>query len=1053
MTGKGGPEIADRSPDGDVTSENAAGRDVVAPAQARGWYRWVQPLLATDALWFGLLAIVLGFIAQHILTPNGMPDFTANVTAATRWYILAVAILIIGWAGSYTNLSLVRVPATTARGLRAWLGVLERTSAILLGLAVLLNLLAVVLLRHNWYSLQGGILWVVSLALVVVAYLEDSGGADREGENGLAGRWRAIVRRLSSARRNGEPVAPGDGAGPTLPMRYRRRLEVAALLAVMIVALIFRLWRLGDLGPGMHGDEGEAGTQALSIDNGNLVSPFMRGWFNQPNFYYWSLAICMKIFGTGLFGLRSFALLCGLATVLFVYLAAWEMFGLRAAVIAGFFIAFQSADLLFSRQQFSNDTVPAFEAAVVYFTLRGLRTRRHLDFVIAGFAAGFAIYYFAGGRLIGPVAVLFLLYLAVVHRPFLRAYWSHALAFGIAAAAIATPWLAFNQQYPLPSTTYPNDRFIWLHHADLAVQYGTSDWRTILWDQLTRTLSIITHGIDVSAMSALDFPIARPLEAVLIVLGLAWALWRWRDSRFALISLWFWASIIAGGVLTVDAPNLPRILGILPILPLAIAAVLDHLWLQFSSAALKLRCAVRWPEHRAGLAGQWIGGAVAAGAIIISGVQNKQTYLDHYLNSRNDTIVTAQALYVQQHGLAPFYYDLGAPVIYWTHGDNRFINQHALGEDMANPSSLLPITDNGPSAESDANFMVWPVMYDYLHVLQVYYPGGKKETIPVGDAAHQNEPLISYSLTSQQIDRHRVFLARYVPARGRTLLRRESRIGLAGAAPPGGLTYPVRVTWSGALVAPSYNRYRFRLSAAAGTTMAIDNVQVISPTSSRGSVVMAQGVHSVRLTSTLATRRSPVSLSWAVGTGGLQAVPRRYLWDGQVGEALQGDITLHASPLAQHITGITERRIDGFLGFRSTPLAFSWFGPMNGRWSGTLHVRRAGRYGFSLNSLGTSDLLIDGRPVVSDIAAGASPNLNDGEVRLSRGHHSVVIAYSFQAGVGYLECWWTPPGGTRQLFVTPDLRPSSPGVTFSRHFVPPRIILPPPTPEPLGDQE
>src|SRR5207245_4781979 len=142
--------------------------------------------------------------------------------------------------------------------------------------------------------------------------------------------------------------------------------------------------------------------------------------------------------------------------------------------IAGFFIAFQSGDLIFSRQEFSNVTTPTFMTVAFYFLLRGLRTQRHLDFVFAGCGAGFALYYFAGGRLVGPVAAVVLAYLALRHRAFLPNYWTHVGAFVLALLAISSPFVAyFVVDHPIPANVYPNDRFIWLHYADLARQYKT----------------------------------------------------------------------------------------------------------------------------------------------------------------------------------------------------------------------------------------------------------------------------------------------------------------------------------------------------------------------------------------------------------------------------------------------------------------------------------------------------------------------------------------------------------------------------------------------------
>ncbi len=1021
-----GPVVPDAESDSPPETQVAAGSDDTQTPSAvmPAWRARLQSIMSVDGVWFGLAAVALGIHAQLILTPNGRPDPHADSVSATRWYLLAVAVLIIGWAEGYTNHSLLTIPRQATRGLRGWLAPdtfsRSRRDTWLVSAAIAVNLLALLVLRGNWYSLVGGLLWVGSIGLLIAGY---------------AGERSAAV--------------PGEGSRPVTRFWTRTRvIETVALAAILGLALALRLWRLGDLLPGMHGDEGEAGTQGLAILNGDLVSPFMRGWFNQSNVYYWSLAIAMKLFGTGLFGLRSFALICGMLTVLFTYLITREMFGVRAAILAGLFISFQSAALLFSRQEFSNVTIPPLEAATFYFLVRGLRTRRHLDFALAGLIGGFAVYYFAGGRLIVPVAAMFLAYLALLHRSFLRAYWTRALAFFLGVFTIASPFAAYYLAYPLPTNTYPNDRFIWLNHDQLAALYGSSNWSTIVWDQTTRTFSILTSGIDLSAMSALDFPIARPFEAVLIILGLAWSIWRWRDTRYFLLSLWFWTSLFIGGVLTTDAPNLPRILGILPVMAILIAIILDRIWRQITVVGYGSDNNRTW-----GRLALWGGGVLVALVALVSGIQNKQLYIDSWLNEHTNTIVTGQALYVQNHGLRYHYYDMGAPIIYWTHGDNRFINPQALlqGEDAVNLSSNLPILDNGPTGEQDADFMVWPNEYDYLKVLQAYYPEGTEHSMRLGDPAHLTQPLIGFTVSHQAIDRHRTLLARYQSASGKSISRREPRIGLAvGALPPPGLRYPVQASWTGGLVAPTYGTYSFQLQAPAHSRLTIDGVQVFPASGKTSSIILAQGPHTIRLSAQLSGPQTPVAVTWS-GLGIPDGpIDRRYLWDNHIGRAWLGESQPAASPPSSRPATPVAWRVDGFLGFRSSSLALEpgVLAP-NGlldRWTSVLTVRQAGTYGFELNSFGNSSLLVDGKSVVNDVAPGPDPNLANGQVHLSAGTHRLELRYSWQVGTGYLELSWQPPNEPLQFFVTPDLHPPAPAAWHPGSPGAPRVAPPPPIP-------
>lgn len=934
----------------------------------------------------GLAAISIGLRAQLLLTPDGFPALSADTVAATRWYILAVGIVLIGWSEGYRNYSYLR-PFHRA-SLRSLLATERMQFRLMLaGLALVANLSALLALSRNWYSPIGFGLWVVSLALVIVA----ARGAAPRGET---------------------PDVPRDRR------QSPRWLEVAAFTSIVALALMMRLWRLGDLAPGMHGDEGEAGADALGILNGVPTSPFLRGWFNNPNMYFWALALTMKLFGTNLFGLRMFAVICGLVTVVFVYLIAREMFGLQGAIAAGFLMAFQSADLLFSRMELSNAPIPALTAASFYFLLRGLRAGRYLDFVLGGMTAGFDAYFYAGGRLTGPVAVLFLLFVAALHPRLARSYWPQCLAFLFALLLVSTPSIGSLIAYPIHSTDYPNNRFIWLHHSDLAALYGTNSWPAILWNQLQRTLSIITYNPDVSANGILNYPIARPLEAALIILGLVWAAWRWRDTRFALVNVWFWTAIIAGGVLTTEAPNLPRIVAILPVLPLLMAGVLDHL----AEQLVGLTGRFSRPRYRA--VGQRLGLAVVGSAVLTAGIHNWQTYVGYYLNTHQNPVVTGQAQYVRREGYRYAYLDLGAPDVYWTHGDNKFINRGASGRDMLNPASDLPITYN---AGRPVILLDWFPMYTYRPVLQRIYPNGTTQVIPLGDKTDPASPLDTVIESQRQLDAYRVVSATYRSVSGATVTRHEPALGLPPRAlPPSGLRYPVTATWRGDLFAPLYGVFWLRVAGGAGARLTIDGVAVGGP----GRLMMARGLHAVRLTARLGSASSRPYLAWARGKSRLEPVPRQFLWDGHVGPAWAGTIRRFPDPQTGMLTPPPVHRTDSILAFRDVQRAFGPTSAVDARWGSRLRVQRAGTYRFGFRAVGDAELRVDGQVAVRD--AGRDPNLPllSRPVQLSAGTHRLEVRYQWQSfeGTGELELWWRPPGGQDGIMLSGHLSPAVPGI-------------------------
>ncbi|MDP9325826.1 MAG: glycosyltransferase family 39 protein [Candidatus Dormibacteraeota bacterium] len=963
-----------------------------------------------------LLAVILGLRAQAFLDTSHGPD-QVNVRAATIFYLVAVAVLIAGWVGTYRDQGFA--PGEANPGWRQRLGDrwgLGRVGLVVIALVV--NAQSVAMLRQDWASRPGGVMWVSSVGLLLLASL--SGW----GPSGLSERF----RRLAHESRP----------------RLRAGLEIAAVAGVLLLALVLRLWRLGDPAPGMHGDEGEAGTAALDILAGAHVSPFTPGLFNQANFYNWTVALFMRVFGTDLFGLRSFALFCGVLTVLFVILLARELFGFRAGLIAGLLASIQPAALLFSRQMYSNATVPLLSAMLFYFLLRGINTRRHFYFALAGVTAGSGLYYFAGGRALAPTGALFLLYMLVRHRGFLSRGWSHAAVYVIALAATASPFIAY--YFIDHPAEYPGVRMIWVREnfAPLALQYHSGAWPTIVLGQLERTFSIITYARDVSAVGALDVPIATPIEAVLIVLALGWALWRSRDIRFAALSVLFWSSLIAGGVLTIDAPNLPRILGILPAMAVASAALLDHFG-RLSQAALSGLFSVR-----SQLPGRIAAAAAIAMTVGVIGFQNWQSYFVGYLNRSQFVAPTLQGTYAQQHLANTRFYAMGVPVLYWNHGDRRFLAPAADGADNPNPSSQLPIIDNGQAANKDAVFMVWQPMANYLPVLQSFYPEGRTEVLPLS-AADPDSNMTAFKVTSQQIDAHRVLRSRYVPAKGVPIEATVDTLGSSQGMPATPVAYPVSAAWDGAVVAPAYAVYSFQLGGSEGS-LSIDGIDVVERGAnsgvgpSEGTVVLAEGLHTVHLGAMLPDERSSVSVAWRTGGEHFQPIARRYLWDGHQGQRWLAELrrpeALPATTQQPAVKSLDDpvliRRSDGFVGFRALQLLVPGALPFDGSWTTSIEAQQAGVYSFALRSSAGGSVKIDGVVIIDLDSSGAQ----QAAIPLAPGKHRVEVDYRYRSGEAFLEFSWAAPPGHPSMI---EPGPSAPAAAVWS----PTDVHPPPVPHVL----
>ena len=284
---------------------------------------------------------------------------------------------------------------------------------------------------------------------------------------------------------------------------------------------------------------------------------------------------------------------------------------------------------------------------------------------------------------------------------------------------------------------------------------------------------------------------AKPIEAALLILGLAWALWRWRDTRMGVISIWFWSTVVAGGVLTIDAPYMARMVGLIPVMAIAVALPLTKLaaeFLRFAGLVARKIRAYR-PRRIFAVSSQAFSASVVGALLLYLALQNYSDYFLRYTRSNSFPEVTGQAAFVRQMnrptlrlgGPMPYYYDIGIHFIYWGHGDNRFLNHGTPGTDMVNASNNLPILDND---NRDVVFMVWALNAGYLDVIKRYYPNGEQGEYQYSPKT--NGPVLNYyeAGTKEEIEARRRTLARYVPASGTPIERDETASAPQGHHPP-----------------------------------------------------------------------------------------------------------------------------------------------------------------------------------------------------------------------------------------------------------------------------
>jgi hypothetical protein len=112
----------------------------------------------------------------------------------------------------------------------------------------------------------------------------------------------------------------------------------------------------------------------------------------------------------------------------------------------------------------------------------------------------------------------------------------------------------------------------------LKYTYNTGSAALVVWEQVKRSLLMFNYFIDRSAHFAYPHPMFNSLISPLLVLGLGYALLRWRTWGTVLMLSSFGLILTLGGMMTANAPTWSRVVGIIPLASLLIALPLDQLW-------------------------------------------------------------------------------------------------------------------------------------------------------------------------------------------------------------------------------------------------------------------------------------------------------------------------------------------------------------------------------------------------------------------------------------------------------------------------------------------
>ena len=803
-----------------------------------------------------------------------------------------------------------------------------------------------------------------------------------------------------------------EGGWTALFARFRRGYRVsfeprgllpwAALGAILLFALLIRLYNLDGFPPGLWFDEADNLDQARLIAERPAQTPLYVPSNNLPSFFLLPIALIIKFAGITITTGRLVAVAFGVAGVLAVFLMVRHMSGTAIGLVAAFLTAVMRWDITWSRIGMHGITAPFFAALTAWLTYRAIDRGRAVDFALAGACLGLGMWFYAAYRLFAIVIAFALLHALVFGRQGRRQLLVNIGVMAFFSIIVTLPVAQF-------AATNTDEFFKRTQSTSIFAHVDDGDESRALLENLRKHLGMFHIEGDPNGRHNIPrAPMLDIFSGLLMLVGLAIAATRWRNVSFIVLPVWVLVMIMPG-VLTIpwEGPQSLRSIAVIPAVIALIAIGIGFIW--------NLGWSARFPVVRLGTA------AAMAALLAIVGYANLNAYFGEQAKSpevyaaysTDETLMARDAAEQAARGYIPmvsrqFRHSLVASLF-----GHRFPRQT-----IAAPTNI-PIDPQ--LVWRGAAIYLEPREAGFYDTLRAYYPSADfREIRPPtgGDVLY-----FSAYISRERLEAAQGLVARRTLRDGEVIESVKTSTESVWMLEVDADDTPFDVEWEGALHVTHPGEYVLVLDSDSEATVTLDGRIILSDDSPRVTIVPAVGLHVMRVHSRVEDENGVLRVLWRP--------PPPPPMEGEAPSPVEDNADQNPEPISSTNLYHGDVRPVGLAGrffvdledvdeisdalpdaMRVTPGiggAF-WYhsvvsGPHLAVWDGKLDAPESGLYRFRFGEAhGEMKVIIDGETLIDTRAD------REVEVELVEGEHRIRLEYLTSAGSPWFEVLWSPPG-------------------------------------------